>query len=351
MDNKISRRSFLKRSAVAGTTAGILLATRKSGYAQTNEAKEDKLVGSIIDLTKCDGCAHQGTPECVLACKEKNEHRFPEPQKPIKDYWPQKRHEDWSDERDRTDRLTPYNWTYVETVEVEKDGVKRKVSVPRRCMHCIDAPCQKLCPFGVISKSEHGAVQIDDFFCMGGAKCRAVCPWDIPQRQAGVGLYMHIAPELAGGGVMYKCDMCADLLEKGEKPVCETACPKDAIKFGPLEEIREEAYRRAEEVNGYVYGDKENSGTLTFYVSDVPFSDINDAIMKKIEEEGDTKPGRPHMKPDVENPLDSATGFLAAAAIAPVAGAAAAGITAYKIMKGEKKVGVSKGEENRKEDL
>lgn len=150
---------------------------------------------------------------------------------------------------------------------------------------------------------------------------------------------------------MYKCDMCADLLEKGEKPVCETACPKDAIKFGPLEEIREEAYRRAEEVNGYVYGDKENSGTLTFYVSDVPFSDINDAIMKKIEEEGDTKPGRPHMKPDVENPLDSATGFLAAAAIAPVAGAAAAGITAYKIMKGEKKVGVSKGEENRKEDL
>ena len=75
--------------------------------------------------------------------------------------------------------------------------------------------------------------------------------------------------------------------------------------------------------------------------------------MKKIEEEEDTRPGRPHMKPDVENPLDSATGFLAAAAIAPVAGAAAAGITAYKIMKGEKKkkVGVSKGEENREEDL
>ncbi|UTW69420.1 4Fe-4S dicluster domain-containing protein [Anaerobacillus sp. HL2] len=82
-------------------------------------------------------------------------------------------------------------------------------------MHCIDAPCQKLCPFGVIRKKPNkGAVKIDTNFCMGGAKCRTVCPWDIPQRQAGVGLYMKLAPDLAGGGVMYKCDMCSDLLAK-----------------------------------------------------------------------------------------------------------------------------------------
>lgn len=336
MINKITRRTFLKRTAVAGVTTGVLLATKKPGYAQTNHAKEEKLVGSIIDLTKCDGCVHKDTPACVLACKEKNEHRFPEPKKPLKNYWPQKKHEDWSEERDRIDRLTPYNWTYVENVEVEKNGVKKTVSVPRRCMHCLDAPCQKLCPFGVISKSEHGAVQIDEFFCMGGAKCRAVCPWDIPQRQAGVGVYMHIAPDLAGGGVMYKCDMCADLLKKGEKPACETACPNGAIEFGPYEEIRKKAYARAEEIGGYVYGDKENSGTLTLYVSDVSFKDINDAIMEKKNVENDTRPGRPHMEPEVENMLETAHGYLLAALVAPVAGAAAAGISAYKIMKGEK---------------
>lgn len=350
--SKITRRKFLKRSAIAGTTASVLLATKKSGHAQQDHSEEGQLVGSIIDLTKCDGCIHQGTPECVLACREKNQHRFPEPEKPIKNYWPQKKHEDWSDERDRIDRLTPYNWTYVETVEVEKNGEKKSVSVPRRCMHCIDAPCQKLCPFGVISKSEQGAVEIDDFFCMGGAKCRAVCPWNIPQRQAGVGLYMHVAPDLAGGGVMYKCDMCADLLAKGEKPACETSCPKDAITFGPLEKIRNEAYERAEAINGYVYGDKENSGTLTFYVSDVSFSDINEAIEEKKKAEGDERPGRPHMKPEVENPLDTATGFMASTVIAPVAGAAAAGITAYKILKGEKeKAEVPQDEEKEKEDL
>ncbi len=337
MSNHISRRTFLKRSVFAGVTTGVLLATKKPGYAQTNHAKEEKLVGSLIDLTKCDGCVHKDTPACVLACREKNKSRFPEPKKPIKDYWPQKRHEDWSEERDRIDRLTPYNWTYVETVEVEKNGTKKTVSIPRRCMHCLDAPCQKLCPFGVISKSEHGAVQIDEFFCMGGAKCRNVCPWNIPQRQAGVGLYMHIAPDLAGGGVMYKCDMCADLLEKGEKPACETACPNDAIIFGPYEEIKKKAYDRAAEINGYVYGDKENSGTLTFYVSDVPFEVIDEAITKKKKAENDDKPGRPHMKPDVENFLETAHGYMLATLVAPIAGACAAGITAYKIMKGEKR--------------
>lgn len=337
MGRNISRRTFLKRSVVAGATTSILLTTKKSGHAQTNHSKKEKLVASIIDLTKCDGCVHKNTPECVLACKQKNEARFPQPKKPLKNYWPQKRHEDWSDEQERIDRLTPYNWTYVETVNIEKDGVKKSVSIPRRCMHCLDAPCQKLCPFGVISKSEQGAVKIDEFFCMGGAKCREVCPWSIPQRQAGVGVYMHVVPDLAGGGVMYKCDMCADLLEKGQKPACETACPNDAIIFGPYEQIKAQAYAKAEEIGGYIYGDKENSGTLTFYISDVPFEDIDEAITKQKLAENDERPGRPHMKPDVKNMLETASGYMLATLVAPIAGAAAAGITAYKIMKGEQK--------------
>lgn len=343
---KISRRTFLKRTVAAGAAVGLALATRTSAYAQQQDrSREDKLTASLIDLTKCDGCQGYDTPLCVTACREKNEHRFPEPEKPIKDYWPQKRHEDWSEQRDRTDRLTPYNWTYVEKVDVYVNGQTKQVSIPRRCMHCLDAPCQKLCPFGVIHKTEHGAVTIDPDFCMGGSKCRDVCPWGIPQRQAGVGLYLKLVPELAGGGVMYKCDMCADLLAQGEKPACETACPKDAIIFGPYHEIREEAYRRAEAIGGYVYGDKENGGTLTFYVSDVPFAAIDEAITKKKEAENDTKPGRPHMRPEVENVLDSAYGMMWATLLAPVAGAAAAGITVYKTISGKR----DKGERNREQ--
>ncbi|WP_231563761.1 MULTISPECIES: 4Fe-4S dicluster domain-containing protein [Anoxybacillus] len=288
-------------------------------------------------MTKCDGCAAYDTPLCVTACRQKNEHRFPQPQKPIKDYWPRKKHEDWSNEKDRTDRLTPYNWTYVEKVQVSWNGQTKDVAIPRRCMHCLDAPCQKLCPFGVIEKTKHGAVKIDENFCMGGAKCRAVCSWDIPQRQAGVGLYMQLVPELAGGGVMYKCDMCADLLKEGKSPACEAACPKGAIEFGPYEQIRKKAYERAKEIGGFIYGDVENSGTLTLYVSDVPFDKIDEAIEAKKKEENDTRFGRPHMKSEVENMLETTHGYMLATLIAPIAGAAAAGITAYKVLSGQKK--------------
>ncbi|OEF96992.1 4Fe-4S dicluster domain-containing protein [Desulfuribacillus alkaliarsenatis] len=344
---QFNRRSFIKKSVQATVVAGVIATANNSVVAAVTEEQGSKgYVGSIIDLTKCDGCANYGMPLCVSACKQKNEHRFPEPTEPIKDYWPQKRHEDYSRERDRYDRLTPYNWTYIEEVKVEHEGVIEPVSIPRRCMHCVDAPCQKLCPFGVISKSDQGSVMIDEFFCMGGAKCRDVCPWEIPQRQAGVGVYMHIAPDLAGGGVMYKCDMCNDLLAKGQKPACETACPTGAIEFGPVEEMRKRALEKAEQISGYVYGDEENGGTLTFYVSKVPFDKINDAIVKSKEEtlSQDKRPsGRPNMEPDVKNVLDSTKGLMMATLIAPVAGLATAGITAYKTMQGSKR---ESGDEN-----
>lgn len=329
----VTRRTFLKRAGAAGIAAGTVL----SGVDKIKAlaaSDENKQMGSLIDLTKCDGCPGEEIPLCVLACREKNAMHYPQPEYPLKNYWPQKRYEDWSDNPERIDRLTPYNWTYVEHVEVEHNGVNKQVSIPRRCMHCFDPPCQKLCPFGTIYKSEQGAVYIDREFCMGGSKCREVCPWEIPQRQAGVGLYLKLVPELAGGGVMYKCDMCVDLLQEGKEPVCSTSCPRGAITFGPMEEIRRLAHQRKEEINGYIYGEKENGGTATLYVSEVPFEKIDQAIAKSKQADPE-KRGRPHMKPEVENMLDTAKGWMMATAIAPVAGAAAAGIAAYKSLKGK----------------
>lgn len=334
MSNEITRRTFLKRSAVASTVSVAMLSGIPTGAsAQSNDSEK----GTVIDLTKCDGCKHEPTPLCVLACKSKNEARFPQPNKEdIKPYWPQKKFEDWSDQQDLTSRLTPYNWTFVDQVQVEHDGKIEDVFVPRRCMHCDDPTCMNLCPFGAISKNKDGAVSIDDGFCMGGAKCRDACPWDIPQRQAGVGLYLKLAPDLAGGGVMYKCDFCADYLAAGKEPACKTACPTEAISFGSKAEMRALAYERAKEINGFVYGDKENGGTATFYISKVPFEKIDAAIKLDKQNKGDQKPGRPAMEVNIENKLDSFSGMAKSMMIAPLAGAVAAGVVAYRTMKGEK---------------
>lgn len=154
-------------------------------------------------------------------------------------------------------------------------------------MHCDKPACALICPFSANHKSKTGAVVIDKNACFGGAKCKTVCPWGIPQRQSGVGLYLDVAPELMGNGVMFKCDMCEDRIKAGQKPACVEACPRNAVVFGTKEEIYAEAEKRAAVMNGHIYGMKENGGTSTVYVSPVPFEEINKAIKK-----GD---GKPHM--------------------------------------------------------
>jgi Fe-S-cluster-containing dehydrogenase component len=293
-------------------------------------------VGTMIDLTTCDGCKGKKTPACVTACKTKNQARFPEPVEDIGDYWPQKQHEDWSDKKGMTDRLTPYNWTFVQRVAVEHEGSTHQVAVPRRCMHCDNPPCVKVCPFGAQEKTEEGAVLIDEDLCFGGAKCRDVCAWGIPARQAGVGLYMKLAPKVAGGGVMYKCDLCIDRLRAGRLPACIEACPKQAISIGPKGEMLRRAKAKAEQIGGFLYGEKENGGTSTFYVSPVPFEKINKALLaQKKQQKNPMAPGFPAMPVEVGNFLDSANGVAWGLVVAPLAGVVAAGAAAFRTMKGE----------------
>lgn len=327
---EVTRRTFLRRGATAGAVgAGLLYGWNR----QAKAAGPGVRMASIIDLTRCDGCASLETPACVTACRTKNGDRFPEPQQPITNYWPQKRKEDWSKQRHLTNRLTPYNWTFVEKVQVDMDGGAVQVSVPRRCMHCDDPTCMNICPFSAVEQHAEGPVQIHSDSCMGGAKCRDVCPWGIPQRQAGVGPYLAIAPEYVGGGAMFKCDGCIDRIKQSEAPACEAACPRGAIQFGPDDEIRALAHQRAEEIGGHIYGEKENGGTSTFYVSKVPFEKIDAAIRKAKQDAKETQPGRPAMPVGVGNFLDTPNGLALSLLIAPIAGVAAAVVGAAREMK------------------
>lgn len=326
-----SRREFLKRSVASGVAGGLVLA----GLNRSAEASGGRHVGTVIDLARCDGCRGLPSPACVTACRDKNKDRFPEPVEDIPYYWPQKKREDWSKKRDRTDRLTPYNWTFVQEVTVRHAGRDHTLYLQRRCMHCDNPPCADLCPFSVLHKMPEGPVLIDHDLCIGGAKCRTVCPWGIPARQAGVGLYLKIVPKLAGGGVMYKCDLCYDRVRAGGIPACVEACPRDALSFGDKEEMHALARRRAEEIGGYLYGERENGGTSTFYVSPVPFEKIDAALLKQKERQARPDlPGFPGTPVDARNMTETANGIAWSMVIAPVAGIAAAVGAAYKTMKG-----------------
>jgi Fe-S-cluster-containing dehydrogenase component len=303
-----TRRNFLKGgAAAAGLGAVTVLGLREEAQAKAGS------YATLIDLTRCDGCKDEPMPRCVEACRRTNEKKFPNPKEPIKDLWPQKTHDDWSKKRDVIHTLTPYNWTIVQRVEIDGEAI----FVPRRCMHCDNPPCAHLCPFGALNKHADGSVVINPNLCLGGAKCKAVCPWHIPQRQSGVGIYLKLQPMPAGGGVMYKCDLCHDRLKAGQAPACVEACEKRLgekrpLFFGTREEILKKAHDRAREINGFLYGEKENGGTATIYVSRVPFEKID----LKLREAKSTLPmGK--VEPSLKSVNAWAKGFL----IAPLLGA------------------------------
>lgn len=327
---KLNRRAFVRGALATGAATAALSAS--PGFAAS-----PRTVGTLIDLTLCDGCPDRDTPACVAACRAKNRDRYPKVDRAkLQPYWPQAKYEDWSDKQHLTDRLTPYNWTYVQKVSVEYQGERQDLFVPRRCMHCDNPPCANVCPFSAQTKAPEGPVVIDPNLCFGGAKCRDVCPWGIPQRQAGVGLYLELAPKFAGGGVMYKCDLCLDRIRDGQSPACVEACPRGAILYGEREAIRAEARTRAQAIGGHVYGDRQNGGTSTLYVSAVPFEAIHRAMLSQAI---DGKPGRPAM-PAVERPFTQTVNGLAAGLLgAPVFGLVAAGALALGGNRGRPKPG------------
>ena len=65
-------------------------------------------------------------------------------------------------------------------------------------MHCQNPPCANLCPWGAAGREKNGIVRINDKVCLGGSKCKSVCPWNIPQRQTGVGLYLGYHAQVRG---------------------------------------------------------------------------------------------------------------------------------------------------------
>ena len=308
---KINRRKFLTGTAAVTALTFLPRAEATASISQDSYA-------TLIDLKKCDGCVQYDEPKCVASCRSGRSADFPNPPpEELRDYWPQKKHEDWSDKKQLNDRFTPYNWIFVQKVQV--DGMD--ISIPRRCMHCDNPPCAKLCPFGVKHKTAEGPVYIDKNLCFGGAKCRSVCPWKVPQRQAGVGLYTLWQKYLpVGGGVMYKCDLCRDRLAADQQPFCIGGCPQNAMEVGKRSEIFAKATSLKKQYQGDLYGLSENGGTSTVYVSPVPFSKINKALLSQAK----TGAQRPVPMHQPENVLASQKPWAKLSLVAPIIGVAAA---------------------------
>ncbi len=92
------------------------------------------------------------------------------------------------------------------------------------CNHCEKAICLEGCPAQAISRRDDGIVLINAEHCLGCGYCSWVCPYSAPQYQ----------PDR---GVMTKCTLCVEDLDRGNEPACVAACPVRALDFGDFSEL------------------------------------------------------------------------------------------------------------------
>jgi phenylacetyl-CoA:acceptor oxidoreductase subunit 1 len=173
----------------------------------------------VIDLRRCVGCQ-----TCTAACKTAN--------------------------------ATPpgVQWRRVLDIESGEFPDVRRSFVPVGCMHCLNPPCEHVCPTTATKKRADGLVTIDYDICIGCANCIMACPYDARSvvRKAHFAYGdQPIASEAARNdparlSVATKCTFCKDRLDLAARtgqvpgvdpevtPACVNACISDAMHFGDV---------------------------------------------------------------------------------------------------------------------
>ena len=117
----------------------------------------------------------------------------------------------------------------------EIDGEFRWLMSSDVCKHCTDAACLDVCPTGALFRTEFGTVVVQEDVCNGCGYCVPACPYGVIDKRE-------------QDGRVFKCTLCYDRLGEGMEPACAKACPTNSIQFGELDELRERAGRRVEQL-------------------------------------------------------------------------------------------------------
>ncbi|MBW3548816.1 MAG: 4Fe-4S dicluster domain-containing protein, partial [Actinobacteria bacterium] len=185
-------------------------------------------VGFFTDTSICIGCK-----ACEVACKEWNA---------IPDDGMQMLGSSY----DNTGALGASTWRHV--AFIEKPSIRSAAQQPFQsswlmmsdvCKHCQNAGCVESCPTGALYYTEFGTVVVQQDICNGCGYCVTACPYGVIERRS---------PGQPGGGGAFKCTLCYDRMRGEQQPACAQACPTDSIQFGPLDELRERAAGRADDL-------------------------------------------------------------------------------------------------------
>lgn len=186
----------------------------------------------LIDTTRCTACR-----SCQVACKQWN--KLPAEGTVNRGSY------------ENPPQLTAHLYNQIKFIETEKSGELRWHFLNKRCMHCGDAGCIKVCPSaGALYRTSEGLIGFDESKCIGCNYCVNGCPFDIPR--------------YTGDKKVTKCHGCIDRVSGGLAPACVKACPTQTLQFGD----RDRLIAKAKEKGQKVYGESDLNGLGVVYVLD-----------------------------------------------------------------------------------
>ncbi len=186
----------------------------------------------LIDTTRCTACR-----SCQVSCKQWNKL----------DAEATVNRGSYENPPD----LTPQLFNQIHFVEQEQGDDLRWLFINRRCMHCADAGCVKVCPSaGALFHTKDGLVGYNQEKCIECHYCVNGCPFDVPRYDA--------------KGKVTKCHACMDRVENGLPPACVKACATGALQFGD----RDALIAKAKAAGQKLYGENDLGGTGVLYVLD-----------------------------------------------------------------------------------
>ena len=168
--------SFLNHKAQTGMQCG-------NYTIDIPELKPGQQYRFHFDMTACVGCHC-----CEVACNEQNNNP------------------------------ADVKWRRVGEMETGEFPNTIQMFNSMSCNHCIDPACLNGCPTNSYIKLDNGVVYHVDEDCIGCQYCTWNCPYEVPVFNK-------------ERGIVTKCHMCVDKLEKGQTPACVQACPAGAISI------------------------------------------------------------------------------------------------------------------------
>jgi formate dehydrogenase iron-sulfur subunit len=148
-------------------------------------------------------------------------------------------------------QLTPQLFNQIRFIEQEQGDDLRWLFLNRRCMHCADAGCVKVCPSaGALYHTDEGLVAYNQDKCIECHYCVNGCPFDVPRYDA--------------KRKVTKCHACIDRVQNGLAPACVKSCPTGTLQFGNRDELIAKANAQGQKI----YGEKDLGGLGVLYILD-----------------------------------------------------------------------------------